>query len=199
MAAPVLAAAVEIFVTSGDTARARAQADELDVLAGGSDLPLVRATVAFASGLVRLAADDAAGALAGLRRACQLWHELVMPYEEARARVAVARACAALGDHDACSREVDAAREIFTRLGARPDLERLDAAAAGEPVPPAGLTERECEVLRHVAAGRTNRQIAAELSISEHTVARHLQNIFVKLGLTSRAAATAYAYEHGIV
>jgi DNA-binding CsgD family transcriptional regulator len=199
MAAPVLAAAVEILVTSGDTAGAGALADDLDRLAGGSDLPLVRATVAFASGVVALAIDDASAALTAFRRACRLWHELEMPYEEARSRVGVARACAALGDDDACALELDAARALFTRLGAGTDLERLDAAVAGAPSPPAGLTERECEVLRHVASGRTNRQIAAELSISEHTVARHLQNIFLKLGLTSRAAAVAYAYEHGVV
>src|SRR5690606_2660004 len=100
------------------------------------------------------------------------------------------------GDRDASALELDAAREAFAGLGARPDLERLDAVAVA---PPAGLTARECEVLRHVAAGRTNRQIASELSISEHTVARHLQNIFLKLALPSRTAATAYAYEHGIV
>jgi DNA-binding CsgD family transcriptional regulator len=198
-AAPVLAAAVEVLVASGDTAGARVLADDLDRLARGSDLPLVQATVAFASGVGALAIDDASSALTAFRRAARLWHELEMPYEEARSRVGVARACGALGDDDSCAIELDAARAIFTRLGARPELEQLDAAAAGEPAPPAGLTERECEVLRHVAAGRTNRQIAAELTISEHTVARHLQNIFLKLGLASRAAATAYAYEHGIV
>jgi DNA-binding NarL/FixJ family response regulator len=111
----------------------------------------------------------------------------------------VARACAALGDLDASALELDAARAAFASLGAGPDLARLEAESAGAPGPPAGLTERECEVLRQVAAGLTNRQIAAELSISEHTVARHLQNIFLKLALPSRAAATAYAYEHGIV
>jgi DNA-binding NarL/FixJ family response regulator len=122
-----------------------------------------------------------------------------MPYEEARTRVGVARACAAIGDLDACTLELDAARVVFERLGAGPDLERLDVAPADAAGPPGGLTERECDVLRQVAAGLTNRQIAAELSISEHTVARHLQNIFLKLDLTSRAGATAYAYEHGIV
>jgi DNA-binding CsgD family transcriptional regulator len=198
LAAPLVAAAVEILAASGDVDRARDLSDELAVLAGGSDLPLVQATVAHASGLVLLAADDAPGALAALRGACRLWRELAVPYEEARARVGVSRACAALGDHDACALELEAARAIFTRLGAGPELERLNG-PQGASTPPAGLTERECEVLRQVAAGHTNRRIAAQLSISEHTVARHVQNIFLKLGLTSRAAATAYAYEHGIV
>lgn len=199
LAAPVLAAAVEILIASGDTTGARALADDLDRLARRSELPLVQATAAFASGLVRLAGDEATAALAAFRGACRLWHELQMPYEEARTRVGVARACAVLGDIDACALELDEARAVFARLGAGPDLERLDEAAATEVGRPGGLTERECDVLRHVAAGGTNRQIAAELSISEHTVARHLQNIFLKLDLTSRAAATAYAYEHGIV
>jgi len=147
---------------------------------------------------VRLAEEPTA-ALSAFRRACQLWHELAIPYEEARARVGVARACAALGDNDACALELDAARGIFAHLGARPDLEHLGEVPHARRVPPSGLTGRECEVLRQVATGRTNRQIAAQLSISEHTVARHVQNIFLKLGLASRAAATAYAYEHDIV
>jgi DNA-binding CsgD family transcriptional regulator len=198
IAAPVIAAAIEVQLAANDVDGARVLAAELGDLTAGVDLPLVDARVAHASGSVLLADGDAAGALTAFRRACVLWHELEVPYEEARARVGVARACAALGDHDACTLELDAARAVFTRLGAGPDLERLDAPQRGSAVP-AGLTERECEVLRQVAAGRTNRQIASELSISEHTVARHLQNIFLKLGLTSRSAATAYAYEHGLV
>lgn len=198
LAVPVLAAAVEILVASGDVDGAGDLADELGGIAGGSDLPLVQGKAAYASGLVRLAAGDATSALPAFRRASTTWHDLGVPYEEARAREGVAQACALLGDHDACALELDAARQIFLRLGAMPDVERL-AAPSGPGAPPAGLTERECDVLRQVASGRTNRQIAAELSISEHTVARHLQNIFLKVGLTSRSAATAYAYEHGIV
>jgi DNA-binding CsgD family transcriptional regulator len=198
MATPVLAAAVQILIAADEVDGAGDLATELDGLAAGSDLPLVQATVAYASGSVMLAMNDATGALNAFRRACQAWHELDVPYEEARARVGVARACALLGDDDARDIEIDAARAIFTRLGAQPDLERLDPAGAA-PSRPGGLTVRECDVMRQVAAGRTNREIAAELSISEHTVARHLQNIFLKLGLTSRAAATAYAYEHDLV
>lgn len=121
-----------------------------------------------------------------------------MPYEEARARLQVGLACRALGDTDAADLEIGAARTTFERLAARPDLARLDRLTA-EGRPDAGvLTAREREVLRLVATGRTNRDIASVLVISEHTVGRHLQNIFAKLGLSSRAAATAYAYEHDL-
>lgn len=193
----LLAAAVEVLVASGYVDEARAVADEVADVAMGVDLPMVQAASAYASASVLLAAGDASGALNAFRNACHLWRDLDVPYEEARARAGVAKACAALGDLDTCALERDAARATFARLGARPDLERLDARAAT--ALPGGLTERECAVLRQVAAGRTNRQIATELTISEHTVARHLQNIFLKLGLTSRSAATAYAYEHRIV
>jgi DNA-binding NarL/FixJ family response regulator len=123
-----------------------------------------------------------------------------MPYDAARARVQIGRAYLALGDDDAAGLELDAARTEFERLGAQPDAARV-ARLVDAPVArgPEQLTDRECEVLRLVAAGKTNRQVAADLVISEHTVGRHLQNIFMKLGLSSRAAATAYAYEHDLV
>ena len=117
-----------------------------------------------------------------------------MPFELAKARSLMAEIYTQLGDADAAELEHEAARETFTSLGATTELSLL-----GRPMSHAPLTARECEVVRLVAAGRTNREIARELAISEHTVARHLQNIFVKLGVSSRAGATAYAYEHNIV
>lgn len=129
-----------------------------------------------------------------------------MPYECARSQELVGLACRALGDHDAGDVELDAARGVFERLGAVADAARVaeHRTAVAAPLPtatatPIPLTTRECEVLRLVAAGKTNREIGAELVISEHTVARHVQNTFTKLGVSSRAAATGYAYEHGIV
>ena len=130
-----------------------------------------------------------------MRRATETWHALEAPYEIARTRVLVAEACRALGDEDAAALELDAACALFERLGAKPDLARLNASASGKH----GLSARELEVLRLVASGKSNREIASTLVISEHTVARHVQNIFAKLGLSSRAAATAFAFEHDLV
>lgn len=194
----LLAAAAEIFLASGDPAAARAAVDELAGIAGVVDTPYLRALAAYALGAVLLAESDAEGALAHLRRAVAAWHELNAPHDTARTRVLIARACRSLGDAAGAELELGAARAAFQELGARPDVERLSA-EDGRPGAPGGLTARELEVLRHVAAGLTNRSIAEELVISEKTVARHLSNIFTKLDLTSRAAATAYAYEHKLV
>ena len=154
-----------------------------------------------ATGSVLLAEGDAGAALAlAAVVPAPAGVALEMPYDTARAQVQIGLACRALGDHDAADFELAAARATFERLGARPDLDRVDDCwrrmRARES---AKLTDRECEVLRLVAAGKTNREIAAALVISEHTVGRHLQNIFMRLGLSSRAGATAYAYEHDLV
>ena len=133
-----------------------------------------------------------------LRAACRLWHELDVPYETARCRVHIALACRALGDEESADLELDAARRVFAELGATPDVSRVDALRSSG-VDTAGLSPRELEVVRLVAAGRSNHAIAAELVLSEKTVARHLSNIFGKLGVGSRTAAAAYAYEHGLV
>jgi DNA-binding CsgD family transcriptional regulator len=196
----LLSAAVEIALEDNDADGARAAAGELAQLAGEREVPLLQAMAAHAGGLVGLAEGDARRALAGARRAWSLWQELDAPYEAARARVVVAMACRALGDEDAARMELEAARQVFERLSAGPALARVEAltgparSRAG-----CGLTAREVEVLQLVATGRTNRVIAAELFLSEKTVARHLSNIFTKLGVSSRAAATAYAYRHQLV
>lgn len=196
----VLGAASEVLLAAGDLEAARAAADELESLAGRSGVALLRAMADYATGSVLLHAGKAAPALSGLRRACTGWRDLGMTYDSARARVRVALACRALGDEDTAGLELDGARAAFESLGAGPDLAIVDGLLSAPPLSPdVPLTDRECEVLQLVAAGKTNREIAATLVISEHTVARHLQNMFLKLGLSSRAAATAYAYEHGLV
>ena len=160
----------------------------------------MRAIADQARGTLVLAQGDAGEALAHLRRACRALHEIDLPYEAARSEVRIAEACLSLGDRESARLALDAARATFARLGATPDVElidrRLGTEGAGDRTGP--LTAREQEVLRLVAAGKTNREIADALTISPHTVGRHLQNVFMKLDLSSRAAATAYAYEHGL-
>lgn len=194
----MLAAAVEVLLGAKDVEAARAACDELGDIAGRLDAPLLRAMSDYATGTVLLAEGDVAAALTALRQACEGWRSLGMPFDAARARVQLAQACRALGDVDAADLELDSARRVFEQLDAAPDLARLAGPPASASASQAVLTRRECEVLKLVAAGKSNREIAADLVISEHTVARHLQNIFTKLGLSSRAAATGYAYEHGL-
>jgi len=195
--ARMLEPAAEIALAAGDVAAARAAADRLGEVADALDAPLLRAMAARTEGAVRLAEGDVAGALALLRRAWEAWRELEAPYEAARVRVRTAEACRRLGDQDGAAIETEAAREVFTRLGAEADL----AALLGERDPasfPGGLSAREVEVLRLVSAGLTNRAIAEALTISERTVDRHVSNIYTKLDVSTRAAATAFAYEHGL-
>ncbi len=195
----VLPAYVDIMLAAHDVPAARAAAEELAAIAAELDAPFLRAVSAQAVGAVLLAEQDARGALTALRRAWTLWRELDAPHDAARTRVLVAIACRALGDDDGANMELDAARQIFMQLGAAPELGRLeDLARESTPKATGGLSAREVQVLRLVATGKTNRAIAAELRISEKTVARHISNIFVKLGLSTRAAATAYAYQHDL-
>lgn len=198
--ARLLAAHVEILLVAGDVPGARADADELSGMASAIGAPLLAAVADHATGAVLLAEDDPRLALATLRRAGSVWRALEAPYETARSRVLIAEACRALGDEDTAAMELGAARRVFEQLGAAPDVTRVDEllwAATSTPTV-GGLTPREVEVLALIACGKTNREIAAALIISEHTVARHVQNIFAKLDVTTRAAAGAFAHQHGL-
>lgn len=198
--AKVLAAAVEVALAAGDVSAARAAADELSTLAGRFNAPFLDALTAHSEGAVLLGERDARAALPVLQRAWTLWQELGAAYDAALVRVLTGLACRELDDCDTADMELEAARTVFRQLGAAPDGARVDALLQLASPPDArGLTKRELEVLRLVARGHTNRAIADALYISERTVHRHLSNIFRKLGLSSRSAATAYAFEHELV
>ena len=194
----LLPAAVEVLLATGAVDHAREVAVELDFMATRFGCPHLAAAAAQAAGEVELVAGDASGALPYLRKAQQQWTRAEAPYDRARARLLTGRALAALGDAESSRRELEAARTTFRQVGARPAAEEADSLLAPASLP-AGLTAREAEVLRLVASGRSNAQIAASLVLSEKTVARHLSNIFTKLEVGSRTAATAYAFEHGLV
>lgn len=192
----LLPAYVEVMLEAEDVQAARAAADELAGIAAEFDAAYLNAVAADASGAILLEEGDLRAALTKLRTAQRSWRDLEAPHQAARVRVLIGVACRELGDGASAELEFEAARGMLEKLGASPDLERL-ARLAGSPS--GGLSRRESEVLMLVAAGKTNRAIAAELFISEKTVARHVSNIFTKLRLSSRAAATAYAFKHGLV
>ncbi len=193
--APLLVAQVEIALAAGDLDLAAAAAATVVETAERFDSTGLRAAAHRARGAVALARGEAVVALAALRTAFEIWQELDVPYETGRTRVLQAHALRALGDEDGAARECAAARACFERLGAAGDLREL----VGAPAPPCGLTPREVEVLRLLATGRSNRTMADDLFISEKTVARHVANIFLKLDVTTRSGATAWAYERGLL
>ena len=197
--AALLPACVEILIATGDVLEARAACDELAEIAHRQASEALIALAAQADGAVALAEGDARTALPALRSAWQAWQELDAPYDAARARVLIAQACAGLGDEDTAALELDAARDTFFRLGAAPDLARIDSLTRKRGRGDHGLTARELEVLRLIARGRSNREIASALVISERTVARHVQNIFAKLRVSSRASASVFAAEHDLL
>jgi DNA-binding NarL/FixJ family response regulator len=190
----VLPAAVEVYLAGDEVEAAAASSSELVVTAGEFGCEAVTASAAYAAGLVALAGGDAAGALASFRRAWKGWIDLGARHEAAWARVRIALAYRALRDEDSALSELAVAGRAFAEIGAGParsEVERLMQRTL-----PDGLTAREVEVLRLVASGQSNPQIATALFLSQKTVQRHLSNIFTKTGVTSRTAAAAYAYEH---
>jgi DNA-binding CsgD family transcriptional regulator len=196
----LLAAQVDIGLATGNLDDARSAVEELAAIAADLGAPYLRALADHAAGALRLAEGDAREALVPLRQAEALWESMGAPYDTARTGALIGQALRALGDERGAQLELEAAASILRRLRAAPDLVRIErllrvpAAAPGH-----GLSAREMQILRLIAAGKTNRAIAAELRISEKTVARHVSNIFVKLDLSSRSAATAYAYRHNLV
>jgi DNA-binding CsgD family transcriptional regulator len=196
----LLPAQVEIMLAAHDAAEAHAASRELEEVALAYGTDVLRTFAAHARGIVELAEGKHREALNSLQHARRGWHDLDVPYLAARARVDAAHACRALDDHEGAGMELDAARVVFERLGAAPDVARIETLAGGRSAgPPHGLTTRELQVLRILASGKTNKSIARELSLSEKTVDRHVSNIFDKLDVPSRAAATAYAYEHKLI
>jgi DNA-binding CsgD family transcriptional regulator len=196
--ARLCAAQVEIALAAGDEATARQACEELQEVAERYASSGLEVLARHARGALLLEAGDPAAALPVLRDACRRWQGVEAPYDCARVRTLLARTYEQLGDGEAAERERDVAVEVFRRLGADADLRRARAATEHADGPPAGLTAREVEVLALVAAGRSNRQVAAQLVISEKTVARHLSNIFTKLAVTSRTEAAAFAFAHGL-
>jgi DNA-binding CsgD family transcriptional regulator len=194
----LLPACVEIMLEAKETGPARTAADELARLAAEFDTPFLEGLVADAYGAVLLAEGDPSAALPHLRAALRAWRALDAPHQMARARILIALACRALGDEAGAHLEFNAARDGLQALGARPDVERLTRFAESQQQ--AGpLSPREVEVLTLLSTGMTNRAIATALFISEKTVARHISNMFTKLGLSTRAEATAYAFKHKLV
>jgi DNA-binding CsgD family transcriptional regulator len=198
--ASLLPAHAEIMLAVGELDEARNACAELEEICAECDSELLRAMLAHARGAVQLATGDPSAALVTLRQAFNAWQELEAPYEAARTRVLIGQACRGHGDEDAFELELDLARSAFAQLGATPDVASVDALIGGAEQGDAyGLTTRELEVLRLVATGTSNKEIASALVISEHTVARHVHNIFIKLGVQSRTAAGAFAFEHDLV
>jgi len=200
-----LPAHVEIMLAAGEVAEARRAADDLGAIAEGYGMEILGAMADHARGAVALAEGDARAALQPLGRAQQVWQRAGAPFLCARVRVVMARAFQALGDEDGAALELEAAKQVFVALGAAPDLAAVEAMAAPAAAQSApgkgahGLSRRELEVLLLVAAGKTNKVIARELFVSEKTVDRHVSNIFAKLNVPSRAAATAWAYQHRLL
>ncbi len=198
--AGMLAAAVEILLAAADPASAREASAELSEIATSFGAPLLSGASAHATGAVHLADDDIGAASTSLRQAWEIWRDLEMPYEEAQTRVLLATVCHRRGDQDGRRLELETARRLFEQLNAEPCLARIAEPSERHTRQSAGsLSEREVQVLRLLAAGKTNRAIAAELFISEKTVARHVSNIFDKLGVSSRAGATAWAFRHDLI
>jgi len=197
--AAMLAAYVEVMLAAGDLPAASEAIDEMEEAVGVYRTPVLEAAVHHAKGAVLLAEGDPHPALERLRVAARVWAHLGLPYEEGRTRRVIAECCRRLGDDDASTLELGIARDIFAALGARPDVDKVDTLLATQPPSSHGLTKRELEVLRLLAEGKTNREIAEELIVAVKTVDSHVSNILTKFGVATRSAATAFAHRQNLL
>lgn len=196
----ILPAYIEIMLATEDLERAEEAAGELSGIAAELGAPFLQAIAARAQGSVLLAVGEARAAIKNLREAWNIFNKIKASYESARTRMLIGLACRELGDEDAAAMELDAARGIFKQLGALTDFAKVDSLIRNTASDKTHrLTSRELEVLRILVTGKTNKDIAEELFISERTVDRHVSNILGKLNVATRAAATAYAYEHDLI
>jgi DNA-binding CsgD family transcriptional regulator len=193
----LLPGAIDVLLAGNDLAGASPLVAELEAVGEAFDSSSLKAMAGYAVGALALAEDRSEDALKALRAAQHSWRELGWPYETARTQVLVGRALRELGDEESAAAELGAAARDLAALGATPAAQEVDRMLAPGPLP-GGLTAREAEVLRLVASGRSNPDIATALFLSEKTVARHLSNIFSKLDVSSRTAAAAYAFDHGL-
>ena len=196
--ARLLPSMVSVLVAAGSLDEAERTLVELDGVSRSMGSSALNAELARAQGELALSGGSGEAALPSLRHAADLWRQLAAPYETARTRVLIAQACRSLGDDEGARLELEAARETFAQLGARQDLDSVEI-LMNTRSSRKGLSSRELQVLRLIAAGRTNRSIASELFVSERTVHRHVSSIFGKLGVRSRAEAAAYAVEHHLL
>jgi DNA-binding NarL/FixJ family response regulator len=193
----LLPGAIDVLLAGNDLTAATPLVAELEAVGEAFESSSLKAMAGYAVGALALAEDRPDDALKALRTTLQRWQELGWPYETARTRVLVGRSMRELGDEESAAAELGASARALAALGAAPAAQEV-ARLLAPGLLPDGLTAREVEVLRLVAAGRSNAEIAGTLFLSEKTVARHLSNIFTKLNVPSRTAAAAYAFDHGL-
>lgn len=194
--AQLLAGLIEAAVAAGDADAMSLGLARVDELVSPDPGGAVAAIACSARAWAAASRGEVGRAIEGMRRALDEFHHLQMPYEAARERTRIGVVAERMGDDVTARLEFDAALDAFHRLGAEWDSSLVEERLGAASLP---LTDREIEVVRLVAGGLTNRQVASELFLSEHTVARHLGNIYTKLDIGSRAAATAWAYDHGLI
>ncbi|MEY2398103.1 MAG: hypothetical protein QOJ00_1277 [Actinomycetota bacterium] len=190
--ARVLPIAAQIAIAAGDLDLAKVHVTELDAIGDAFEMPYLRAVAMLARGRLQLAEGDPITAQATLHRAHALWRELGVPYEAATANTVLAVAQRDAGDEAGAQASFAAARALFKDIGVSLDARDTTAQL------PAGLSQREAEVLRWVAKGLSNKEVATQLHLSAKTVSRHVSNIFTKVGVSSRVAASAFAFANDI-